>query len=123
MSATPLLLRLDPAAPTPVSEQIQTQVVALIRTGALVSGSRLPPVRTLAGDLGVAPNTVAKVYRVLERDGFLTTAGRLGTVVADQGDTATEELRGNVRSALQPLLDRGMTPAEVLRLVRTVLEE
>ena len=122
MSPAALPLRLDPAAAAPVSEQLQTQLVGLIRTGTLAAGSRLPPVRTLASDLGVAPNTVAKVYRTLEREGVVRTAGRLGTVVADPDPAATDDLRRAARAALQPLLDRGLTPAEVLRLVRSVLD-
>lgn len=121
---TPLLpLRLDPAAETPVSEQLRTQLVELIRSGTLAGGTRLPPVRTLAADLGVAPNTVAKVYRTLEREGVVTTAGRLGTVVADTDPADADLLRQNLRTALQPLLDRGLPPAAVLRLVRSVLDE
>jgi DNA-binding transcriptional MocR family regulator len=49
----------------------------------LPPGTRLPPVRRLAGDLGLAPNTIARAYRELERDGYIETGGRHGTYVAD----------------------------------------
>lgn len=120
---TSLPLRLDAAAATPVSEQLSSQLVDLIEGGRLAAGTRLPAVRALAGDLGVAPGTVAKVYRGLEQEGFLTTAGRLGTVVADQHPGATEQSRRAIRAAVQPLLDQGLSPADVLRLVRSVLED
>jgi DNA-binding transcriptional regulator YhcF (GntR family) len=114
-------LVLNPASAVPVAEQIQAQVVDLVTTGALPAGSRLPPVRGLAAALGVAPGTVAKAYRALEQEGFVETAGRNGTVVADQRAEATARTRQRLRAVLQPLLDEGMSPAEVLRLVRSVL--
>jgi GntR family transcriptional regulator len=120
---TGLPLTLDPSATVPVSEQLSGQLVALIETGTLSAGARLPAVRGLATELGVAPGTVAKVYRRLEQDGYVTTAGRLGTVVADQHPAVTEQSRRAVRALVQPLLDQGLTPADVLRLVRSVLEE
>jgi len=43
-------------------------------------------------------------------------------VVADPADAGTEDARQRVRAVLQPLLDQGRTPAEILRLVRSVLE-
>ncbi|SDS01230.1 GntR family transcriptional regulator [Friedmanniella luteola] len=114
-------LRLDPASALPVAEQIQVQVVDLVTSGVLPPGRRLPPVRTLAATLGVAPGTVAKAYRGLEQEGFVETAGRNGTVVADQRVEATARTRQQLRAVLQPLLDEGMSSAEVLRLVRSVL--
>ena len=117
-----LRLNLDPTSALPVFEQIQTQVVDLVATGALPPGTRLPAVRALADQLGVAPGTVAKAYKALEQEGFVVTAGRHGTVVADPADAGTEDARQRVRAVLQPLLDQGRTPAEILRLVRSVLE-
>ena len=106
-----------------MAEQIHTQVVALVGSGGLPAGARLPPVRTLASDLGVAPNTVAKAYRALEQDGFVTTAGRRGTVVTDQHPEVSAALRRSIGAALQPLLDQGSSTADVLRVVRSVLDE
>ncbi|MBP2418269.1 GntR family transcriptional regulator [Microlunatus capsulatus] len=115
-------LRLDPTSAVPVVEQIQVQVVDLVTTGALAAGRRLPSVRALATSLGVAPGTVAKAYRGLEQEGFVETAGRHGTVVADQQVATTAHTRQQLRAVLQPLLDDGLSRAEVLRLVRSVLE-
>jgi GntR family transcriptional regulator len=115
-------LRLDPTSALPVFEQIQTQVVDLIGTGRWPGGTTLPPVRALAEQLGVAAGTVAKAYRALEQEGFVTTAGRRGTVVADQPLDVPEHLRRQLRSALQPLLDAGLTPGQVVRLVQSVLD-
>ncbi|XJN88991.1 GntR family transcriptional regulator [Micrococcus luteus] len=51
--------------------------------GACPAGTRLPSVRALAGDLGIAPNTVVRAYRELEAAGVVRTARGRGTVVAD----------------------------------------
>lgn len=120
--AADLRLRVDPTSALPVFEQIQTQVVDLMATGALRPGARLPAVRALAEQLGLATGTVAKAYRSLEQEGFVVTAGRNGTVVAD-ATAGSEDARQQLRSALQPLLDQGLSRADVLRLVRSVLDD
>jgi DNA-binding transcriptional regulator YhcF (GntR family) len=62
-------------------EQVRTQIAAGIAAGQLEAGAKLPTVRRLAGDLGLAANTVARAYRELEADGVITTHGRAGTFV------------------------------------------
>ena len=79
-----MLIRVDPDLPTPIFEQVVEQVVEGIRTGALVPGEQLPPVRQLAADLGIAANTAAKAYRQLEEEGHVETRGRGGTLVRDE---------------------------------------
>jgi DNA-binding transcriptional regulator YhcF (GntR family) len=61
---------------------VRDQLLHFISAGALPVGSRLPTIRQLAGDLGLAAGTIARVYRELEADGVLRTARRQGTVVA-----------------------------------------
>jgi len=80
-----LLLRLDPADAEPPFRQLRAQLLAACDRGVVEPGTRLPAVRTLATGLGVAPNTVAKVYRELEVAGVLESRGRSGTFVADSG--------------------------------------
>lgn len=72
----------DPDSGVAPWRQVHDQLVHLVRTGALPVGSRLPAIRQLAGDLGLAAGTVARVYRELEAAGMLRTARRAGTVVA-----------------------------------------
>lgn len=74
-------IRLDPADKAPPYEQIKVEIIRLIAAGTLPVHDRLPSIRQLAGDLGVAPNTVARAYRELEADGFLRSRGRRGTIV------------------------------------------
>ena len=76
-----LPLTVDPASTTAPFEQVRTQVAALVAQGDLAPGTRLPTVRQLAADLGLAANTVARAYRELEADGVVATYGRKGTFV------------------------------------------
>jgi GntR family transcriptional regulator len=76
-----LVLTLDPDNPTPPYEQLRRQLAELIAAGQLGPGDRLPPLRQLAGDLGVAVGTVARTYRELEQDGLLISRRGGGTRV------------------------------------------
>jgi DNA-binding transcriptional regulator YhcF (GntR family) len=87
-------IAVDIGSPTPPYEQIRTQVAALVHAGALAEGDRLPTVRALAADLGVAAGTVARAYTELEADGLVEGRRRFGTVVTGTaGDPAGGRLR------------------------------
>lgn len=83
-----MLIDLDPRSDEPPYEQIRIQIRALIATGTLETGTRLPSIRQLAGDLGVATNTVARAYRELEADGVVHSRGARGTTVIDDAKGA-----------------------------------
>jgi GntR family transcriptional regulator len=63
--------------------QVHDQIVRVIISGALRPGSRLPSIRQLSRDLGLATGTIARVYRELETAGWVSTARARGTVVAE----------------------------------------
>lgn len=75
-------LTVSPDDPTPPYEQLRRQLVDLIEGGQLVEGERLPPLRQLAGDLGLAVGTVARTYRELEVAGLVRSRRGAGTRVA-----------------------------------------
>jgi GntR family transcriptional regulator len=79
-----VILRVDPSSPTPPFEQIRGQVATMIATGVMPVGQRLPTIRQLAADLGLAGGTVARAYRELEREGLIASRGRHGTFVTDR---------------------------------------
>ena len=76
-----MILEVDPRSPVPPYEQLRQQVTAMVLGGRLVRGDRLPSIRQLANDLGLAGGTVARAYRELESDGVVVTRGRHGTVI------------------------------------------
>lgn len=76
----------DDTSPVPPFEQLRSQLADAIRSGLLPPGTRLPTVRQLAGDLGIAPNTVAKTYKALEEESLVRGQGRRGTLVADAAE-------------------------------------
>ena len=89
-----MILRIDEDSPLPVYEQLRSQVASMVVGGVLRPGHRLPPIRHLARDLGLAGGTVARAFRELERDGWIETRGRHGTFVrAIPKGTARERAR------------------------------
>jgi DNA-binding transcriptional regulator YhcF (GntR family) len=81
----------DPASDSPPYEQLRVQIASRAASGELPAGTRLPTVRALAAELGLATNTVAKAYRALEADGVLVGEGRRGTFVALSEPAGSDE--------------------------------
>lgn len=108
-------LVIDPAIDEPVYGQIARQLREAIVAGALPPGRTLPAVRTVASDLGVNLNTVARAYRQLQEEGFLEIAHRTGARVIgppasaarDRVEPLRRDLRATVARLLQAGLDRG----------------
>lgn len=113
------MISLDPAAAAAPYEQIRSQVTARVERGDLAPGTRMPTVRALAEELGIAANTVARAYRELEADGVLDTRGRAGTFVA--GDGVDAEARSAARAYAARVTALGLSPADALALVDEAL--
>lgn len=77
-----MIVAIDDTSPLPAYEQLRAQVEAMVLAGTLAVGDRLPPIRRLASDLGLAPGTVQRAYRELEESGLVRGQGRRGTRVA-----------------------------------------
>ena len=101
----------------PVYEQIAGQIRDRIAAGDLPPGQALPPVRTLASDLGVNLNTVARAYRLLEEQGFVRIRDRSGAEVAPPAAAPDAAARDRLAAELRRLLVRmhqvGIGTAEV----------
>lgn len=115
------MLVIDTDSPTPPYEQVRSQVVALVRSSDLTPGTRLPTVRRLAGDLGIAANTVARAYRELERGGIVETRGRHGTFVAPDIDAAAAAAVDAAAAFAARVGELGLAPSEGLRLAARAL--
>lgn len=101
-------------------EQLRTQIMEQVKGGTLIAGTKLPPVRQLADSLGVAPYTVARVYRLLEQDGILETRGRNGTVVSAP-DSAQAALQLAASQYAQRARELGIPADEALNYIRSAL--
>jgi GntR family transcriptional regulator len=77
----------------PPYEQLRRQLASLISSGALAPGQRLPPLRQLAGDLGLAVGTVARAYRELESSGLISARRGGGTRVTDTPPAVADDHR------------------------------
>jgi DNA-binding transcriptional regulator YhcF (GntR family) len=115
------LITVDAASPVPPFEQVRSQIAVQIADGVLVPGTRLPTVRQLASDLGLAVNTVARSYRELEAAGLVETRGRGGTVVTAGGDPARERLLGAAQRYAALSREIGLSADEALRYVSSAL--
>ena len=78
-------IRISSRDGVPIYLQIMNQVKYLVASGRLVAGEQLPPVRKLAEQLLVNPNTVARAYRELESAGVLTARQGAGAFISDRG--------------------------------------
>jgi len=75
-------IHVSPQDGLPVYRQIFNQVKYLVASGVLRTGEELPPIRALAEQLLINPNTVARAYRELEHAGIVVKRGTLGTFVS-----------------------------------------
>lgn len=114
-------LSVDPAAATPPYEQIRAQIAERARSGELPTGLRLPTVRALAEELGLAAGTVARAYRELEADGVVETHGRRGTLIAATGDTAHRLAAAAAAEYAERATRLGLPQADALAAVDAAL--
>jgi DNA-binding transcriptional regulator YhcF (GntR family) len=120
--AQPPEIGVDATSPIAPYEQIRSQLDDLICSGRLESGQRLPSVRQLAVDLGLATGTVARAYRELEVAGRVETRRGAGTTVVGPGHpgrSLAELATGYVHDGRS----LGHTDDELIRAVRLALDD
>ncbi len=110
-----MLIHVSPALGPPLYMQIESQVRHAVASGVLRAGDALPSVRKLAVDLRINPNTIARAYQNLERDGIVRTVQGGGTYVAD---TVPGLLKSEKIRRLRPLARQLAVEAAQLRLKR-----
>jgi DNA-binding transcriptional regulator YhcF (GntR family) len=114
-------MTIDARSATPPFEQLRMQVRDLVASGGLAPGARLPTVRRLAGDLDLAPITVARAYRELEADGIIETRGRNGSFVASHGDPATRQAQDAASEFASRIRKLGIDPDVAVALAAAAL--
>ncbi|MFJ2031811.1 GntR family transcriptional regulator [Streptosporangium sp. NPDC087985] len=119
------MIRVDVTSPSPPYEQIRAQLAELIRCGVLDAGTRLPPVRQLAADLGLATGTVARAYKELEQSGHVTAKRGGGTRVLPQPQSQAARadlIRRHASTYLAEVTRLGGSVEEALTALREAAE-
>lgn len=109
---------------TPVYQQLYDDVVRLASLGILKSNTKLPPVRVLATELGINPNTVQKAYKMLESDGYIySTVGRGSFVSEKLGQNEAEkiEAKKKLKESASDAYKKGVTKEEITSIVDSAI--
>lgn len=107
----------------PIYLQIANQVKQLVASGRLAPGDEVPPIRTLAHQLLVNPNTVARAYLELERDGVVQKRHGSGTYISDTGSPLARKervkiLAERIDALLAEARNLRVEPLELLRMIK-----
>jgi GntR family transcriptional regulator len=107
-------IRLDRNLPISLSDQVKGQIIYAVSTGHLLPGARLPSVRMLSDQLGVAPMTIAHAYRQLSAEGIIYTRTGDGTFVADLSGLDEPQLFAAARDNLHQIVENAVHQAVAL---------
>ena len=124
----PVVLTVDPRSGVPIYLQVIEQVKRSVAIGVLGAGEQLPTVKQLALDLTINPNTVAKAYRELERDGVIETSPGRGSFVKSNGvkDTtkaaATDVARDAIATAVREAKSIGLGAEDIRSLANAAID-
>ena len=111
---------LDYQSKIPIHAQIQNQILRFIEAGVLKPGEKLPSVRALALENGINPNTAARAYSELEKQGAVYNIPKKGVYVAEN---AAVEKKDPIEEALRQFKDRGISKEEIMHALHAVYEE
>lgn len=111
-------ITIDIDDPVPQFEQLIEQIKAAVRAGVLAPGDALPSIRQLAGDLDLNSKTVAKAYKLLERDAIIEAKGYRGTFVHPRAKAncklnLQEWTQRKLSDAIAELREAGVTDSEI----------
>ena len=107
----------------PIYEQLYKNVVRLVSLGAMEPEHQLPPVRQLATELGVNPNTVSKAYKNLEKDGIIYSVVGKGSFIMKNSNAANSkksEAINNLEKAVKSAVEVGVTQDEIMKITQDI---
>ena len=119
----------DPRSDVPIYQQLVDGVKKAVARGILAPGDKLPSVRELAGRIAINPNTIAKAYQELEREGIIETLRGRGSFIAEVQARSIdrEEKKRRMREMLEKVLVEAyymqMEEEEVLAMVEEIIRE
>lgn len=110
----------------PIFEQIQHQVEEYIRLGILKNGDKLPSIRELTETVGVNPNTIAKAYNSLDKEGIIVSAAGRGCFISENASdiirAKAEEKLPQFTDMVKTLLTSGISEETLIRIIREAKE-
>jgi DNA-binding transcriptional regulator YhcF (GntR family) len=115
------MIVIDSTSPVPPFEQLRAQLAGQIQERTLAVGTRLPTIRRLAADLGLAVNTVGRAYRELEEAGLIETRGAAGSFVSAAGEQGRERARRAAAEYAAVIAGLGIDTTEAIRIVQAAL--
>lgn len=120
------MFTLDFQSRLPIYEQLYQSVIRMAAVGIIHPNDQLPPVRALAQELGINPNTVQKAYQMLERDGIICSVTGKGSFLSTDLSALNQKqelAKDSLRRAIQSAAETGMTENEIHHLVEHFFNE
>jgi len=121
-----MMIVIDHNSRIPIYEQIKTQIIALINSGVLTPGDKLPSLRALAGELSLNFNTIKKVFAQLEADGVIESRHGAGFFVATSAidnKNVLAKAEEELRLTLARVRDAGLTEEEAERILSEIYKK
>lgn len=117
-----MLISLDYQSRTPIYEQIVLEIERYVALGILKTEDQLPPIRELATDLGINPNTVKKAYSILESKGVIVSLSTKGTFISIHTEKVTQEKIeskiSEIKNIIGELENLGLTKEEIINKIK-----
>lgn len=122
----PMEILIDLTDPQPPFAQLMEQIRQAVSSGQLAPGEQLPSIRQLAGDLDLNSKTVAKAYRLLERDSVIESRGYRGTFVHQDGKANSSVdlnawVMGKLQETIAAFRETGVTDPEIRNAFNTAM--
>ena len=113
------MFQIDSASRVPIYEQLKTSVIQLALSGVLKPDDQLPPVRALALQLGINPNTVAKAYKMLETEGYTYSVTGKGSFISEKlsGQARKQQITRRLGELIRSARSSGITEAQMHEMV------
>lgn len=118
------MISIDTRSRVPIYTQLEKQIIKLINLGVYETDSPLPSVRSMACELGINPNTVAKAYKELEQQGVVYTVAGKGLFVSSSDLSSVHKL--TIKAAKNALIDAknsGIDKATIVKIINEIWEE
>jgi len=117
-----MIINLDYQSRTPIYEQIILEIERYVALGILKPEEQIPPIREMATELGINPNTVKKAYSILENKGVIVTISTKGTYIAyDTKKIIDEKINSKITELnliIGELEKLGMPKEEIIKKIK-----